>query len=639
MADYSRDSFKETNLLHQVLDGGIVDNPRHYVGVKLQQGVPLLDADWNEMDEIRRQELRVFTKTVIGDGIIGKLEGFRISAIGVENDFSINAGIAMIDGMMVILNEAITFRQLIETLPEVDRRNQNFDVPVTDTDFLIYIDAWDEDVGSRYGTLPDPRLENQMVGIETCSRVLRRWTIRIAEDGNLPRGEAGHHYLALARISRPANEAVIREGMIEDRRNIGLNFNDSLKRPLYLRQGNDLLNHQRFKKLMKNFRTILFNRFRDNELPYALPTDNPIRAEMVLLSGLEQLIKTALVAEKQANNKLLDNKDALTTLADLYEEQVSWLDLLETTTRNNANDARDVFIEDYRSFLGAVESGIDPSAQLRPNIESNNLLGAVAVQEDIVNWLTRNSSSDAVDTVSVLSQAGSLPDDDEHIYRFTLAVTFESGNESATETFQPEVTLPDAFGTYQVLNADLTPLQADDLRFSPTQRNRSFAIRVTPRGSLTETTMLVRARAASPGNYSNQLPVTISNAPVIPSIQYAGREDITRTVEINRFDTANLRVSYQLINATNTARDYMAFASMETSSATADFWNIDNLTPILDNEVSLDRGETSTTRTYTLVLNLERAIPQIGDVFNVTFTARTDGEPDSSFTIRYEVTN
>ena len=35
-----------------------IDRLKHYVSVRLQQGVPLLDADWNEQDDIRRYELQ-----------------------------------------------------------------------------------------------------------------------------------------------------------------------------------------------------------------------------------------------------------------------------------------------------------------------------------------------------------------------------------------------------------------------------------------------------------------------------------------------------------------------------------------------------------------------------------------------------
>ena len=33
------------------------DPNKNYVGVRLQQGVPLLDADWNEMDDAIRNEI------------------------------------------------------------------------------------------------------------------------------------------------------------------------------------------------------------------------------------------------------------------------------------------------------------------------------------------------------------------------------------------------------------------------------------------------------------------------------------------------------------------------------------------------------------------------------------------------------
>lgn len=50
----------------------------HYVGVRLQQGVPLLDADWNELEDLRRYELEDLGKQVIGDGTpVGSI-GFRI---------------------------------------------------------------------------------------------------------------------------------------------------------------------------------------------------------------------------------------------------------------------------------------------------------------------------------------------------------------------------------------------------------------------------------------------------------------------------------------------------------------------------------------------------------------------------------
>lgn len=66
MANISRDTFNKM---------------KHYVSVRLQQGVPLVDADWNEMEDIRRFELQAFLKWFIGDGVPVGNDGFRIVGI------------------------------------------------------------------------------------------------------------------------------------------------------------------------------------------------------------------------------------------------------------------------------------------------------------------------------------------------------------------------------------------------------------------------------------------------------------------------------------------------------------------------------------------------------------------------------
>ncbi|MBP1468721.1 tail fiber domain-containing protein [Candidatus Chloroploca sp. M-50] len=58
------------------------DALKHYVGVRLQQGVPLVDADWNELEDIRRFELQAFLKWFVGDGVPAGNDGFRIESTG-----------------------------------------------------------------------------------------------------------------------------------------------------------------------------------------------------------------------------------------------------------------------------------------------------------------------------------------------------------------------------------------------------------------------------------------------------------------------------------------------------------------------------------------------------------------------------
>lgn len=54
---------------------------KHYVGVRMQQGVPLLDTDWNELEDLRKHELESLMKQFIGDGVPAGNDGFRIEAL------------------------------------------------------------------------------------------------------------------------------------------------------------------------------------------------------------------------------------------------------------------------------------------------------------------------------------------------------------------------------------------------------------------------------------------------------------------------------------------------------------------------------------------------------------------------------
>ena len=66
MGDFSRTTF---------------DRMKHYVGVRLQQGVPIVDADWNELEDIRKYELQAFLKWFVGDGVASGNDGFRIAPL------------------------------------------------------------------------------------------------------------------------------------------------------------------------------------------------------------------------------------------------------------------------------------------------------------------------------------------------------------------------------------------------------------------------------------------------------------------------------------------------------------------------------------------------------------------------------
>ena len=72
------------------------DPLRSYISVRLQQGVPLVDADWNEAHDVRKFEVQAFLKWFAVNGVPEGNDGFRIAALdpAVGGDFVIRRGVS-----------------------------------------------------------------------------------------------------------------------------------------------------------------------------------------------------------------------------------------------------------------------------------------------------------------------------------------------------------------------------------------------------------------------------------------------------------------------------------------------------------------------------------------------------------------
>ena len=66
---------------------------KDYVGVRMQQGVPILDSDWNLMEDLRRHETEQVGAWFIGDGVPTGSDGFRIFSTNEQDNFGIGKGI------------------------------------------------------------------------------------------------------------------------------------------------------------------------------------------------------------------------------------------------------------------------------------------------------------------------------------------------------------------------------------------------------------------------------------------------------------------------------------------------------------------------------------------------------------------
>lgn len=230
-------------------------NPlKRYIGCRLQQGVPIVDADWNEQEDIRKFELRAFLKWFVGDGVPEGTDGFRIIGQGLANDFVISAGPAptvpgadpveralrdvgrlLVDGRDVLIDADVAFRQqpLHVSQPGAAARAAALGVPSVpelpslDGEVLIYVDVWERLVTPS----EDPSLVFPGLGTESCARLKREWVVRARASAEVPRPASppdpdylpGHSYYAIARVTRRSGSPHVNAADVADlraRRNV-----------------------------------------------------------------------------------------------------------------------------------------------------------------------------------------------------------------------------------------------------------------------------------------------------------------------------------------------------------------------------------------------------------------------------------
>ncbi|MDH4186662.1 MAG: DUF6519 domain-containing protein, partial [Nitrospira sp.] len=224
MGNFSRDTF---------------DRLKHYIGVRLQQGVPIVDADWNELEDIRRYELQAFLKWFVGSGVPSGNNGFQIQAVAEPNDLSIRGGDGTAEGTGRILVEGL------DVLNESDVRYTAqplfnnaalgaewgvdpippLTTPAGNRTDMVYLDVWEREVDST----EDTDLVNPAIGVETCVRTKREWAVRVVEGSTaVPAPTAGHTFYGLAQLTRIGGAAVISAGGISDRRETILSLSSAL---------------------------------------------------------------------------------------------------------------------------------------------------------------------------------------------------------------------------------------------------------------------------------------------------------------------------------------------------------------------------------------------------------------------------
>ncbi|MFE5687011.1 DUF6519 domain-containing protein [Streptomyces sp. NPDC056512] len=224
-----------------VISADTFDPLRRFVRVRLQQGVPIVDADVNEREDIQKFELRAFLKWFVGDGVPEGNDGFRIVGTGLPNDFEIRAGFegasdalhqigrCLVQGLDVMIEKNLqyTAQPLHESHgASATELADRLKVPViaklesiNTSTILVYLDVWERLVTPT----EDPRLIFDGLGTESCARFKREWVVRARAGTKLPQGGEGdfdptHAYTALATIERRTGDPLVQPGDVTDRR-------------------------------------------------------------------------------------------------------------------------------------------------------------------------------------------------------------------------------------------------------------------------------------------------------------------------------------------------------------------------------------------------------------------------------------
>jgi hypothetical protein len=181
------------------------DQGKRYVGIRIQQGVPLLDRDWNESDDLMRYQLFNILKYYVGN--CSPDDGFLITGVPPDGqgafDFEIGAGRMLAMGIEAVNNgkgpngNPTTYRNQFNPDPNYSQAmwpEKNDKI----SELWIHLDAWIVEINSD----DDPDLKNKIdVDVETCVRHKVEWSVRVNKSRGLEL-EDYHYYANLAMVKR-----------------------------------------------------------------------------------------------------------------------------------------------------------------------------------------------------------------------------------------------------------------------------------------------------------------------------------------------------------------------------------------------------------------------------------------------------
>lgn len=405
MGDFSRDSFKQTqNILNDLrgLTPAPQPSPKHYVSIRLQQGVPLLDADWNEQDDIRRIELETMLVRAIGNGAPAGSNGFQIQEAGINNDFFIEAGLLFLDGWLVYNGSRVDYiNQPHRNSPGVSPPLPTLQNAPAARRELVYLDAWEPEINSqRDGNLVDPN-----IGVETCTRIERAWVARMETIANaadplnpatIPNRRPGHRYYPLAAVNRPAG-GQISAAMITDLRRTHLTLEALTYAPLFIYNPalDQTLNSARLAGAFRGNLDAMQDLLLHSPQIFVYTGHEPETWQA--MTAFQDVRASATSFEQQASNQLLHRQAAGGAMNSFYQIQRRLMNLLQQfiTAGGITGAPTQSFVTIYRAHLQGTpptDPPTDPQS-LAFALAAGDLLGAVMAQERLNEALALESNT------------------------------------------------------------------------------------------------------------------------------------------------------------------------------------------------------------------------------------------------------
>ncbi len=501
MSDFSRDSLRATQNVLNDLRGVTTaqPNPKHYVSIRLQQAVPLLDADWNEQEDLRRIEVELVLASLIGNGAPLGSDGFRIHAsVDARRNLAIAQGLLLIDGWLVYNPAPTDYReQPHRTTPGVAPALPPL-LPASPTARreLVYLDAWERLVNSQ----EDENLVDQRIGIETALRVERAWVVRMApltssadplNPQSIPNRQTGHRYYPLALINRPAGDQ-ISDGMITDLRRTHLNLAALTHAPLSLMDPvrDHKLDADRLADAFAANLAALDDVFRFS--PNAFVFAGQEIATWQWMTLYQDLRALAVTYREQARRDTFDQTAALDVMTRFFAMQRTVSQRLEQLvqpppTGVGAGPATQAFLANYNAFL------MGGPLSLETAINEGDLLGSVLAQERINHEVSRPGGSRLDGTLSV--SLTNVTPNDRVVPNVTHQLTLRINSQLISAAGQEAIRLAAGAGPgWTLVFANSSEVDRRELvTVVPNQTTQEVVLNLTAAAGATPTELAIKA--------------------------------------------------------------------------------------------------------------------------------------------------